>query len=81
LNLEHANFDSAHLPYPTSNLDETELSDLLFEASDEQTDSGSPKYETTERIFRLLRLLALNSCTRQDIFEHLRDYDAIPSFV
>lgn len=72
MDTKHTRLDSAHSQQLTGNLDEAELSDLL---SDEEADSSGPRYETTERIFRLLHLLTVNNnCTRQDIFERLRDY-------
>ncbi len=43
-------------------------------SSDNATANGSPNHESTERIFRLLQFLAANNCTRQDIFERMRDY-------
>jgi hypothetical protein len=33
-----------------------------------------PTYKTTERVFRLLHLLLANECTRQEIFDHLREF-------
>ncbi len=71
MDTEHLRLDSAQLPHTTDNLDETQLSELL---SDEETDSSGPKYKPAERIFRLLQILIVNDCTRQDIFEALRDY-------
>src|SRR5438105_15746069 len=71
MDTQHTRLDSAHSQHTTGNLDEAELSDLL---TDEETDSSGPRYETTERIFRLLHLLTVNDCTRQAIFETLRDY-------
>lgn len=46
----------------------------LLDPPDGQPDNSSPRYETTERILRLLQLLTANQCTQQDIFERLRDY-------
>jgi predicted DNA-binding transcriptional regulator YafY len=43
-------------------------------SSDNAAANGSPTHESTERIFRLLQFLAANNCTRQDIFERMRDY-------
>jgi predicted DNA-binding transcriptional regulator YafY len=43
-------------------------------SSDNATANSSLKHESTERIFRLLHLLAANNCTRQDIFERMRDH-------
>ncbi len=43
-------------------------------SSDNASANSSPNHESTERIFRLLHLLAANNCTRQAIFEHMRDY-------
>jgi len=43
-------------------------------SSDNATANGSPNHESTERIFRLLQFLAANNCTRQAIFERMRDY-------
>jgi hypothetical protein len=43
-------------------------------SSDNAAANGSPSHESTERIFRLLHLLATNNCTRQDIFERMRDH-------
>ncbi len=47
-------------------------------SSDNASANSSPNHESTERIFRLLHLLAANNCTRQAIFEHMRDYYKIP---
>lgn len=48
---------------------------------DDEGDEGNtkesraqPKYETTERVFRLLRLLSINECTLREIFERLQDF-------
>jgi predicted DNA-binding transcriptional regulator YafY len=54
--------------------DQLDESELLETSPDVQFDSGGPRYETTERILRLLHLLTFNDCTRQDIFERLKDY-------
>lgn len=43
-------------------------------SSDNASVNSSPNHESTERIFRLLQFLAANNCTRQDIFERMRDY-------
>jgi len=56
---------------PLTSLAETELPETSLA---EKIDSVGPRYETAERILRLLRLLTTNNCTRQDIFERLRDH-------
>jgi hypothetical protein len=58
-------YQQAHYRYEA---DESELSEAAF------VGSTGPKYETTERIFRLLHLLTASDCTRQDIFERLKDH-------
>ena len=49
-------------------LDETEIP-----AGKKKNDAGT-KYENVERILHLLHLLASGECTREDIFERLRDF-------
>lgn len=36
--------------------------------------TGGLKHESAERIFRLLQFLSANTCTRQEVFEHLATY-------
>ncbi len=43
-------------------------------ALDKEANTGNLKGESTKRIFHLLRLLLVNQCTRQEIFEHLASY-------
>ncbi|TMD66313.1 MAG: WYL domain-containing protein [Chloroflexi bacterium] len=54
--------------------DELNENDVLETSSDVQVINTGPKYETTERVFRLLHLLTANDCSRDDIFERLKDY-------
>ncbi len=55
-------------------VDELDEGKLLEISSDVYARSTNPKYAMTERIFRLLHLLTANDCTRQDIFERLKDH-------
>src|SRR5205807_351531 len=66
-----ASKDSHRQPDDVDELDEGELLEI---SPDIYTGGTSPKYEPTERIFRLLHLLTANDCTRQDIFERLKDH-------
>ncbi len=68
MDAEHLRLNSAQSQHAPDNLDEPEL------LSDEETDSSGPRYEMTERIFRLLHLLVVNDCTRRTIFESLGDF-------
>ena len=54
--------------------DELNENDVLETSSDVQVINAGPKYETTERVFRLLHLLTANDCSRDDIFGRLKDY-------
>jgi WYL domain len=54
--------------------DELNGTDILETSSDVRVANTGPKYETTERVFRLLHLLTANDCSRDDIFERLKDY-------
>src|SRR6266568_5017881 len=63
--------DSFQQPQDVDGVDEGELSEI---SPDVYGDGTNPKYATTERILRLLHLLTFNDCTRQDIFERLKDY-------
>jgi len=63
--------DSFQQPQDVDGVDEGELSEI---SPDVYGDGTNPKYATTERIFRLLHLLTANDCTRQDIFERLKDH-------
>jgi predicted DNA-binding transcriptional regulator YafY len=47
--------------------------DFQVSEDNEPVNSGL-KHESTERIFRLLQLLAANECTRKDVFERLSFY-------
>ena len=53
--------------------DELNENDVLETSSDVQVINAGPKYETTERVFRLLHLLTANDCSRDDIFGRLKD--------
>jgi predicted DNA-binding transcriptional regulator YafY len=55
-------------------VDDPREAELPESAPDEQTGGIGPKYETAERILHLLQLLTAGDCTRQDIFERMRDY-------
>ncbi len=52
---------------------DSDKDELLETFADQRADNG-PRYETTERIMRLLQFLAANDCTRQDILKRMRDY-------
>ena len=54
--------------------DELNENDVLETSSDVQVINTGPKYEATERVFRLLHLLTANDCSRDDIFGRLKDY-------
>ena len=54
--------------------DELNENDVLETSSDVQVINAGPKYETTERVFRLLHFLTANDCSRDDIFGRLKDY-------
>jgi len=53
--------------------DELNENDVVETSSDVQVINAGPKYETTERVFRLLHLLTANDCSRDDIFGRLKD--------
>lgn len=66
-------------PSPDSSGEERAREDLFEEevpeTSEEERESRiDPTYRTTERVFRLLHLLTLHECTREEVFEHLRDF-------
>jgi WYL domain len=54
--------------------DELNEADILETSSDVRVTTTGPKYEATERVFRLLHLLTANDCSRDDIFGRLKDY-------
>ncbi len=59
--------------------EERALDDLFEDESSEASvvereSRIDPTYRTTERVFRLLHLLTLHECTREEVFEHLRDF-------
>src|SRR5207247_1575321 len=71
LNAKDSHLQSSQGPPPVKDIDET---DLLETLSSVQANNIGPRYETTERIFRLLHLLTANDCSRDDIFGRLKDY-------
>src|SRR6266568_9440853 len=68
---EHTTSDSTQRDQAINEFIEADTSETPFEI---KTIHTGPKYETTERIFRLLHLLTANHCSRDDIFGQLRDY-------
>ncbi len=68
---EHTTSDSTQRDQAINEFIEADTSETPFEI---KTIHTGPKYETTERIFRLLHLLTANNCSRDDIFGQLRDY-------
>ncbi len=58
-------------PLHEKDIDEADVSRTSTELPVNNT---GPRYETTERILRLLHLLTANDCSRDDIFERLKDY-------
>jgi predicted DNA-binding transcriptional regulator YafY len=68
---EHTTSDSAQRVQAMNEFSEADTSENSFEVKANYT---GPRYETTERIFRLLHLLTANDCSRDDIFGRLKDY-------
>src|SRR5215831_6914499 len=64
-------------PSTSTGQDQEDL-DELFELSEASSIKRErrvdPTYRTTERVFHLLHLLTLNERTREEIFEHLKDF-------
>ena len=71
MNTEDSRLQSKKRASPDRDIDEADISRISSALS---TNNIGPRYETTERIFRLLHLLTANDCSRDDIFEQLRDY-------
>ncbi len=69
---DHASYRDSSLPSTRTIIPKTAL--------DKEVDTGSHKGGSTKRLFHLLRILAANECTRQEIFEHLTPYykDLVP---
>ena len=68
---EHTTSDSLSGIQAINEFDEPGTSENSFKG---MANYIGPRYETTERIFRLLHLLTANDCSRDDIFAQLRDY-------
>ena len=56
--------------------DQHNLEDFL-DTSDDEYESAGPEQRNAERILHLIYVLSANTCTKQDIFERLRDYYTI----
>ncbi len=71
MNTKETRLQSKKRASPDRDIDDADISRISSALS---TNNIGPRYETTERIFRLLHLLTANDCSRDDIFEQLRDY-------
>src|SRR5947209_9214518 len=68
---EDSFIDTAQQMHSFDDFDEVDEADM---PPDAQADRGDSKHETMVRRFRLLHLLFTRDCTRQEIFERLKDY-------
>ena len=71
MNTEDSHLQSKKRASPDRDIDEADISRI---SSALPANYIGPRYETTERIFRLLHLLTANDCSRDDIFGRLKDY-------
>lgn len=74
MDIEDSADDLSHLRSSSNFSEDTEFTEMLDE---DEYESGSPEQRNAERILLLIHLLSVNDCTREDIFERLRDYYSV----